>query len=337
MASIQRRGKCWRVRVRYQGYPLQSRSFDARAEALAWARQTEADMDRGTFISLEKATRTTLDELLERYAREVSPIHKGVVAEQLRLAALRRHLIAQRKVATLRSHDFANWRNERLKRVAPTTVTRELNLLHHIFEIARKEWGIHVPNPVSDVSRPKAPPGRDRRLQPGEEERLLAALQAVERDEHGRYISSTRNAWVLPLVMLAIETAMRRGELLSLRWEHVDLARRTAHLPDTKNGEPRTVPLSSRAVAVLTSLARSIDGRVFPLSTESAKKVWQRARQRAALTDLRFHDLRHEATSRLFERGLDIMEVASITGHKDLRMLRRYTHLRAEDLARKLG
>ena len=126
-------------------------------------------------------------------------------------------------------------------------MTRELNLLHHVFEVARKEWGIHVPNPVSDVSRPKSPPGRDRRLRPGEEAKLRDALQAVERDESGRYMSTTRNVWILPLVRLAIETGMRRGELLSLRWEHVDLARRTAYLPDTKNGEPRTVPLSSRA------------------------------------------------------------------------------------------
>ena len=131
---------------------------------------------------------------------------------------------------------------------------------------------------------------------------------------------------------------MRQGELIGLRWEHVDLARRIAHLPDTKNGEARTVPLSSTAVDVLRALPRSIHAEVFPgLTTEAVKRAFARARRRAGLEDLHFHDLRHEATTRLFERGLNIMEVATITGHKDLRMLRRYTHLKAEELARKLG
>jgi integrase len=131
---------------------------------------------------------------------------------------------------------------------------------------------------------------------------------------------------------------MRQGELVSLRWEHIDLNRRTVHLPDTKNGESRTVPHSTAAVKILRTLPRSIQGEVFPgLTTEAVKRAYARAVRRAAIEKLRFHDLRHEATSRLFEKGLNIMQVASITGHKDLRMLRRYTHLKAENLARKLG
>jgi integrase len=131
---------------------------------------------------------------------------------------------------------------------------------------------------------------------------------------------------------------MRQGELVNLRWEHIDLTRRITYLPDTKNGEARTVPLSTAAIKVLHSLPRSMTGQVFPgLTTEAVKRAFARAVRRAGIEDLRFHDLRHESTSRLFERGLNIMEVASITGHKDLRMLRRYTHLKAEDLARKLG
>ena len=131
---------------------------------------------------------------------------------------------------------------------------------------------------------------------------------------------------------------MRQGELIRLRWEHIDLNRRTAHLPDTKNGESRTVPLSTTAIRVLHALHRSLHGKVFPgVTTEAIKHAYIRAVRRAGIENLRFHDLRHEATTRLFEKGLNIMEVASITGHKDLRMLRRYTHLKAEDLARKLG
>ena len=131
---------------------------------------------------------------------------------------------------------------------------------------------------------------------------------------------------------------MRQGELIRLCWEHIDLNRRTAHLPDTKNGEARTVPLSTTAIRVLRALPRSLHGQAFSGSTtEAIKRAYIRAVRRAGIEDLRFHDLRHEATTRLFEKGLNIMEVASITGHKDLRMLRRYTHLKAEDLARKLG
>jgi integrase len=160
----------------------------------------------------------------------------------------------------------------------------------------------------------------------GEEKRLLAAC------------SGARNPYLLSVVRLALETAMRQGELVALRWENVDLTRRIAHLPDTKNGEARTVPLSSTSVEVLRALPRRLHGQVFPgLTTEAVKRAFARATRRAGIEDLHFHDLRHEATTRFFELGLNIMEVATITGHKDLRMLRRYTHLKAEDLAKKLG
>jgi integrase len=192
--------------------------------------------------------------------------------------------------------------------------------------VARKEWGIYILNPVRDIKLPPGGRPRDRRLQAGGEARLFAACREA------------RNRWLLPLVQLALETAMRQGELLRLHWEYIDLNRRTAHLPDTKNGEARTVPLSSTAIAVLRALPRTLHGDVFRgVTTEAVKRSYMRATRRACIKDLRFHDLRHEATTRLFEKGLNIMEVASVTGHKDLRMLRRYTHLKAEDLARKLG
>jgi len=229
--------------------------------------------------------------------------------------------LARRFVASIRGMDIARFRDERLRKVTPSTVKRDLVLLGHVFEVARKEWGIHFHNPVRDIKLP-----RDRRLQAGEETRLLEAC----REAH--------NPWLLPVVQLALETAMRQGELIRLRWEHIDLNRRTAHLPDTKNGESRTVPLSTTAVRVLRTLPRSLHGQTFPgVTTEAIKRAYIRAVRRAGIENLRFHDLRHEATTRLFEKGLNIMEVASITGHKDLRMLRRYTHLKAEDLARKLG
>ena len=166
---------------------------------------------------------------------------------------------------------------------------------------------------------------------------------------------AARNPWLSPLVALALETGMRRSELLGLRWEHTDLRKKTVRLLDSKNGEDRGVPLSSRALTVLRTLPRSTDGRVVTTTAEAVKQAWERAVDRARATyatdcaqnraktdkrlfdDLHFHDLRHEATSRFFERRLNPMQVAAITGHKTLQMLKRYTHLQAEDLARLLG
>ena len=333
MATFRKRGPYqWQAQVRQKAQPLQTRTFETRARAEQWARAIEVEMDQGAFISRAEAETTLLSELLKRYLMEITPLKKGAAPETARILALLRHPIVQKVVAGIRGVDIARYRDERLKKVRPGTVKRDLVILSHLFEVARKEWGIHVHNPVRDIQMPTNAKTRDRRLNASEnghdseETRLLAACREA------------RNPCLLPIVRLALETAMRQGELVSLRWEHIDLNRRTAYLPDTKNGESRTVPLSTTAVEILRSLPRSIHSRVFPgLTTEAVKRAYARAVRRASIKDLRFHDLRHEATSRLFEKGLNIMEVASITGHKDLRMLRRYTHLKAENLARKLG
>lgn len=327
MATFRKRGAYqWQAQVRKKGQPLQTKTFETRALAEQWARAIEVEMDKGVFISRAEAESTTLKELLERYLEEITPLKKGAASETNRARALIRLPLARRYVAGIRGVDIARYRDERLRKVTPSTVKRDLVLLGHVFEVARKEWGIHVHNPVRDIRLPADNRPRDRRLQAGEEARLLEACREA------------RNPWLLPIVQLALETDMRQGELIRLHWEHIDLNRRTAHLPDTKNGEARTVPLSTTAVRVLRTLPRSLHGPVFPgVTTEAIKRAYIRAVRRAGIENLRFHDLRHEATTRLFEKGLNIMEVASVTGHKDLRMLRRYTHLKAEDLARKLG
>lgn len=327
MASLRKRGPYqWQAQVRKRGQPPYTKTFETRAQAEQWARAIEVEMDKGTFVSRALAESTTLKELLERYLAEVTPLKKGAAAETNRLRVLMRLPLARRYVAGIRGIDVARYRDERLRTVSSSTVKRDLVLLGHVFEVARKEWGIYLQNPVRDIRLPSDGKPRNRRLHAGEETRLIAACREA------------RNPHLLPTVQLALETAMRQGELIRLRWEHIDLNRRTAHLPDTKNGEARTVPLSTTAAEVLRALPRSLHGDVFPgLTTEAIKRSYIRAVRRADIENLRFHDLRHEATTRLFEKGLNIMEVASITGHKDLRMLRRYTHFRAEDLARKLG
>ena len=328
MATIEKRGKFqWRAKVRRKGHPPQSGTFDTKGAAYAWARQVETEMDTGVFVSRLEAERTTLREALDRYEREVTPAKKGWKEETYRIGYWRRHSLATLSLAAIRSGDLAQWRDERLKvGYSPITVRNELNLISHIFTIATKEWGMDgLTNPVTQIRKPTLPPGRDRRLEDGEDDRLMGACRA------------SRSPWLAPIVCIALETAMRLGEIMSLRWSFVDLESRVARLTDTKNGTRRDVLLSSRAVATLEALPRSLDGRVFPLAADTVKRSYCRAVARAELDDLRFHDLRHEATSRLFERGLDMMEVAAITWHKTLAMLKRYTHLRAADLARKLG
>lgn len=343
MASYSKRGEfSHQAIVRRTGFPTQTKTFEKKTDAQKWARMVERDMDRGVWQDRSAAEASTLGDILRRYLSEVTPAKKGAAIETGKIQAILRDSICSRSMATLSSMDIAGWRDGRLKTVKGATVNREMAIISHAIDIARKEWGIHVENPCGFVRRCTSSRPRDRRFVDNEQEYLLAALDIA------------KNRYVKPLVMLSIETAMRRGELLALRWENVDIAKRTAYLPDTKNDDDRYVALSTAAIAILGSLPKAKRGLVFPLSMEAFKQAFVRSCERARaqyvkdclatkeapdsdfMTDFRFHDLRHEAASRLFEKGLNVMEVASITGHKTLQMLKRYTHLRAEDLAKKL-
>lgn len=338
MASIRQRGIYWEARVRRDGWPTISRSFNTKTDARAWATVIESEMERGVFIDRTEAEKNTLGDLFQRYLTEVSSQKKGYDSERYRLISLQNDPIAKYKVAGLSGKLMAEWRDRRLKEVSGSTTNRDLNLISHVINVARKEWGIHVDNPISMIRRPAENRARNRRLGIGEEEKLLAELEETTRSERGTFKEGgSRNPWVRPLVILALETAMRRGELLSLRWADVFLADRYVRLHDTKNGEPRDVPLSTRAYETLAGLPRHISGRVFPVTADAVKKVFTRAVERADLGDLHFHDLRHEATSRIAEKLDNVLELSAVTGHKTLSMLKRYYHPRAKDLAKKLG
>ena len=178
--------------------------------------------------------------------------------------------------------------------------SEDLLLISHGIKTAQREWGFKLAsNPVDNVNKPPVNKPRDGRLEEGAEERLFQTCK------------QSSNHWFLPLVQVAIETGMRRGELLSLEWDHVHLDKNWVHLPMTKNGESRDVPLSPKARDILGSLPRDISGKVFPIHFEGLKSLWRRGMKRADLQNLHFHDLRHEATSRFFELGLTIVEVAA--------------------------
>lgn len=345
MATIvERANGRYQAKVRRLGLPPLSRTFDRKGDAEKWARSEETNHDRGVWRDQSLAETTTFFALLEQYERDVVPSKRGAEVEKLRIATIKRDKISQYKLASFSPLVLAQWRDKRLEAgAAGSTINRELNLISAVCNWARKELMIPFENPIAAIRRPPGGHARDRRLVDDEETRLLDALASrAEKTKgtkrSGAYQVGSRNKWLKPIVQLAIETAMRQGELLELRWELIDLEAQTAHLPVTKNGEPRTVPLSTKAVAVLRALkGKSEEGVVFPITSEAVKRSWMRACKRARIENLHFHDLRHEATSRLAEKLPNLIELAAVTGHKDLRMLKRYYHPRACELAKKLG
>ena len=326
MASITKRQNKWQVRIRLFNYPTITKTFNKKSHALAWARETEIQIEKGLLTKGYDKAEDNLIAVLERYLSEITPNKRSHDSEAWRLKKLMRDPIAATKFGYLKPSHLIKYRNKRLKEVSGSTVKKELSLISDVFETAIKEWDLPINgNPVSKITLPKENKARDRRLENDEEERLLLSC------------SQSKNPYLLPFVIVATETTMRRGELLQLERQHLNLNNRTAYLPMTKNGDSRTVPLSTRAIDTLNKIPIHISGKVFPLSETALRGLWNRACRRAGINDLHLHDLRHEGTSRLFELGLNIMEVSTITGHKDLKMLKRYTHLKAEDLALKLG
>lgn len=327
MASFRQRSGKWQARVIRDGYPDQSKTFESKADAEKWARALESEIDKGQFVNVSEAQRTTLGDVIARYLVEVTPSMKGVTEDTIRLKAIMRKPISRWSMANLSAARIAAYRDERLKEVSGGTVIRELAYISAIINHARREWGINVPNPVQMVRKPQSPQSRSRVLTDDEVSKLLMALEPTGRRSH----------WTKPAVQLALATAMRRGELLSMRWEHIDLQNRTAFLSDTKNGESRTVPLSTVAVQVLVELPRHISGVVIPVKFFTLDAAFKRARKRAGLDDVRFHDLRRTAITRMAEKLPNVIELAAVSGHKSLMVLKRYYRPTAAELAQKLG
>lgn len=327
MATLQKRSGSWRAIVRKKGYAIQTGTFDSKAAALEWAGALESEMSKGVFVSFDEAEQTTLAQALERYRQEVLPAKRSRRQVESQVRYLSSAPIGHLSLAACTSTVIAQYRDERLKNgAAPQTAKHDLSLLSRVFNVAAKEWGIPLPhgNPIAQVRMPRVANARDRRLVSDEEIRLLDAAKTYGGD-------------IGQIIIWAIETAMRRGEIAAMRWEHLDRKSRVLAVPETKTGMPRRVPLSNRALAVIDSLIRRIDGKMWTMRPDSISQAFDRVCGAAGIEDLTFHDLRHEATSRLFEKGLNPMQVAAITGHQTLQMLKRYTHLKAEDLVELIG
>ncbi len=340
----------YKALVRMTGWPTASKTYRTRKDAEDWARRIEDEMVRGVFIQRAPAESMTLSAALDRYAREVTPTKKASSrdSELRRIETVKRSLGAY-SMAALSSDLIADFRDRRLagdvdpktgqrRPRAANTIRLELALLSHVFTVAIKEWRLGlIYNPVQNIRKPAPGPGRSRRLSQDEEAILLARVNGH---------SNPMLRWI---VRIALETGMRSSEITYLRRNQVDLQRRIVRLLDTKNTSQRTVPLTLDAVALFNEAlhhpARPIDtdliffgepGRDGIRRPYEFNKVWATVKAEVGITDFRFHDLRHEAVSRLVESGLSDQEVAAISGHKSMQMLKRYTHLRAEDLVTRL-
>ena len=330
MATIRKRGSRYNVQIRKEGYPSITKTFTHRSVAKKWASSIEADMERHLYT--EVPDQTTVEELLKRYQRQVLPSHKGHRVERYRLGTLKRRLGSIRLIH-LTSKEIASYRDIRLQEISPASLKRELTILSQVLTVASKDWGISIPqNPVKMISLPKADQVRTRRLEAGERERLL----------------QNANPELHRIIVVALETGMRRGEILNIKRSHIDFNKSVLLIPSTKTDIPRTIPLSSDAIASLREQYKASqeesrgviplhESPLFTYSLRGLSGAFLRLCRKLNIDNLHFHDLRHEATSTLFEKGLNPVEVATITGHKDTKMLMRYTHLRAEDLVGRLG
>lgn len=340
MATIRKRGNAWEASVRRKGFRAISKSFPKKSLAERWAKEQEIEMVQGKFFDSREAAKHFIDDLADKYLKEITTRKSAssLVPETCRLNTIKTEL-GHYSLTSLTAEHVIQFSHRRLKTIGSDALRRELQLLSDLFNAATSIW--NIPGVLNPVPSAKSALTRLRHIRPGaRRDRRLTA-------EEYRLLTNAphkQSTVINELIAFAIETAMRRGELTALRWEDVDLKRRVLRVRTSKTdhirGEKgRIVPLSMQACAILEVLKQAPrrDGLVFGLRPRSVDQAFERVCKRSKVTDLRFHDLRHEATSRLFERGLKVEEVAAITGHSDWRSLKRYTHPDPMRLAEKLG
>jgi len=318
MASIRRIKTGYRAEVARKGV-RKSRVFPSKAAAKEWAAREEY-----LITNAVSSSRLLFSEVLDRYAREVSSAKRGARWEAIRIEKFQLEPLAKKPIGDLAASDFAAWRDRRLRSVAPGSVRREMVLLSSVLNVAKREWGLITESPLTGVRKPTEPPHRERLPTADEMERL-----AVSAGED----LSTATARAYHAFLFSCETAMRAGEVVGLTWDRVDLVRRVARLTETKNGTARDVPLSSEAVRLLEALPKS--DPVFALTSRQLDALWRKLRDRAGVEGLTFHDGRAEALTRLSKK-VNVLDLARISGHKDIKMLMTYYRETMTDIAKKL-
>lgn len=338
MATYQKRGKAWRAIIRKHGKAT-SKTFDTKSEAIDWATAVEAKAGEAKSVATARQEVAqegkTVAHFMQRYADEVSPSKGGGRWEALRLMRfIRCYPEFQAVAATFTGPDMADWRDKRLREVSAGTVARELNLISAVFTRAIKEWRLNLPaNPCWLISKPRKPRARTQRVPDSSRDQIVEELGW---DEASTPV--TQKQWAAVAFCFALVTAMRKGEILSLQWREIHEADCYAHLDRTKNGEERDVPLSSQALAILKVIGRGAPrDKVFKIAQGNLDKLMREARDATGLRHIRFHDGRREATTQIASKLSNVLELAAVTGHKELRMLKIYYAPKPADLAAKLG
>lgn len=326
MASYRRYGAGWRAEVSKLGI-RESATFPTKREAQEWAVNRELEI---TTSKTGKVTRATLKEVMERYAKDISPSKPGHRWELVRIGAISKDKIAAMVMQDIQAKDLAAWRDRRLEEVKPSSVLRDIGLLLPIWTQARKaEWLYTDNDPWEGVTRPKKGKPRTTIFTQAQVDKIVSALGYTA----GQPPKTRQQAAVA--LLLSLETAMRAGEIVGLTWQHVHPEKRLVHLPETKNGDARDVPLSSRAAELLECMRGVDDVRVFTLTPALLDAYYRQGRTLAGVDGVTFHDARATAITRLSKR-LDILELARMVGHRDPRSLMVYYRKSATDIAAKL-
>lgn len=326
MATIEKRKTTsghirYRAVIRKKGYPPQRQTFSRRTDATRWIKQTEAEIEQGVHLKSIEAKKHTLNELIGRYIEFYIADNRK---DRKRIPQLRwwQAQLGDYLLTEMTAPRISEMKQRLSKDKSNATVNRYLAALSHVFTMAVNEWEWMGENPMRRVKKLKEPRGRVRFLSDDEKETLLRACKESEVKE------------LYPIVLLAISTGMRQGEILSLKWQDIDFEKRRCILHDTKNGERRAVPIVGAALRELKvwSKVRKINTElVFPGKNPKTpifiRKPWILAVKAAEIEDFRFHDLRHTAASYLAMSGASLAEIAEILGHKTLSMVRRYAHL----------
>jgi integrase len=311
MATIRKHRSKWQAQIRLKGIKPIAKSFAKKSEAVAWSKVTESRVILGSYVDPRTAESTLVSDIINRYINQLKGRNKLDPSLKSRCKRLTLSLGAF-SLAKLSVTHLSEYRDQRLEVANPATVCHELSLLRRILRLANTEWGITIPNGIPQVRLPKMPRGRTRRLQAGEEEELLSLC--------------VNDPTLRDFILLALETAMRRSELIAMKWSDIDFKGSTLSIPVTKTGVPRVIPLSRKTLSILEVMER-VEERVFDITATRVSQRFARVCGKAGIDNLRLHDLRHEGISKLFELGLNQMEVAAISGHETVSMLSRYTHI----------
>lgn len=326
MASIRRKKDKWQAVIRRAGEATISRSFKSKTDARKWAIAAEQRLDRGMCGQINKAAlNDSLGAYLDRYEAEISAFKACHHVERYIIGKWKRHGLARLPIGAVTTDRLLPVLNNYRQRYKPETIRKDFGLLRHMFNIAIEQWGVPLQvNPVQQLRLPSTVQHAVRRLPRGAWEAFEAAFAEDQRP------------MVFWMAVVALETAMRRSELLRLEWVDVDRARSLITVRQGKNGYARLVPITNRCMEALDSLEGQ-DARVFGMTPSGVANAWITIRDRAGYPNVRFHDLRHEAISRLFEKGLTVPEVAAISGHRTPSQLFRYAHADMQQILAKIG